>query len=130
MERNCKLKVRIPKEIAEKYRLTEDTIFGAYFDGEYIYFKVLSKEELERAEKEELDEDESDFWYGEGREEGLFLGYKAGYRKGYSDSEKKLPFDDEYPGDEAVLGEDECADNGCEACEHFCHHCGRCNLEK
>ena len=43
MERNCNLKIKISKEIAEKYQLAPNTVFNAYFDGEHIVLKHLDK---------------------------------------------------------------------------------------
>ena len=43
MERNCNLKIKISKEIAEKYQLAPNTAFNAYFDGEHIVLKHLDK---------------------------------------------------------------------------------------
>lgn len=129
MERNCNLKIKISKEIAEKYQLDPNTAFNAYFDGEHIVLKHLDKSKDKTKGSNVLDDDEINFWYKEGREKGLNIGYRVGYRHGYNDSKKDLPFNNEYPGCDTVLEENECADKGCEDCEHFCHHCGRCILE-
>ncbi|MBO5970548.1 MAG: AbrB/MazE/SpoVT family DNA-binding domain-containing protein [Clostridia bacterium] len=129
MEKLCKLKIRIPKEIAEKYGLTEHSRFDAYFDGENIYLKTLAEEEFQEKQEVSIDDEQVTFIFEDGRSEGLFIGYRVGYRRGFNDAKREAPFNSEYPGDDEILEDSDCSDHGCEECEHFCHHCGRCMLE-